>query len=81
VLDQASRVSTTIYAEDSEDGQVSEMFRYLAKSVRETPDLSTAEREYYDIFFTYLLAAWAGRVDSTKLPTPTPSHELESFFE
>ena len=81
VLDEASRVSVGTYAEDSGDGQVAEMFRYLAKSVREAPDLSTSEREYYDTFFTYLLAAWAGRVDSTKLPPPTPSRELESLFE
>lgn len=81
VLDEASRVSVATYAEDSGDGQVAEMFRYLAKSVREAPDLSSAEREYYDTFFTYLLAAWAGRVDSTKLPPPTPSRELESLFE
>jgi len=81
VLDDASRVSTATYAVDSGEGQVAEMFRYFAKTVREAPGLSVAEREYYDIFLTYLLAAWAGRVDSTKLPTPTPSRELESFFE
>ena len=81
VLDEASRVSVATYAEDSGEGQVAEMFRYLAKSVREAPDLSTAEREYYDTLFTYLLAAWAGRTDSTKLPPPTPSRELESLFE
>jgi hypothetical protein len=81
VLDGASRISVATYAEDSGEGQAAEMFRYFEKSVRDTANLSTAEREYYDILFTYLLAAWAGRVDSTKLPTPTPSAELESFFE
>ncbi len=81
VLDDASRVSTATYAVDSGDGQVAEPFRYFANTVREAPGLSVAEREYYDIFFTYLLAAWAGRVDSTKLPPPTPPREIESFFE
>lgn len=81
VLDEASRVSVSTYAEDSGGGQDAEMFRYLARTVREAPDLSNAERGYYDTFFTYLLAAWAGRVDSTKLPPPTPSQELESLFE
>ena len=43
--------------------------------------LSAEEREYYDIFLAYLLAAWSGRVDSTKLPPPTPAPELDGFFE
>jgi hypothetical protein len=80
-LDEASRVSSSIYALDSGEGQVAEMLRYFAKTVRESSGHSDKGREYYDIFFTYLLAAWAGRVDSTKIPTPTPSAELESFFE
>jgi hypothetical protein len=70
-----------VYVLDSGDGQVAKMFRYFAKTVRETPDMSSPEREYYDIFLTYLLAAWDGRVDSTKLPTPTPSAALRDFFE
>ena len=57
------------------------MLRYFAKTIRETPGLSAAEREYYDILLTYLLAAWAGRMDSTKLPPPTPAPELDGFFE
>jgi hypothetical protein len=49
--------------------------------VRETSGLSDQEREYYDTFLTYLLAAWDGRVDSTKLPPPTVGPEVDSFFE
>lgn len=81
VLDEASRVSVSVYEIDNGDGQTAEMFRYFAKTVRESGDLSAAEREYYDTFLTYLLAAWAGRVDSTKLPPPTPAPELDGFFE
>jgi hypothetical protein len=81
VLDEASRVSSSIYALDSGDGQVAEMVRYFAKTVRETSGLSDQEREYYDTFLTYLLAAWDGRVDSTKLPPPTVGPEVDSFFE
>lgn len=80
-LDEASKVSTHIYELDSGDGQLAEMFRYLAQTVRGTPDLTATEREYFDIFLTYLLAAWAGREDSTKLPPPTPGPELDEFFE
>lgn len=81
VLDEASRVSSSMYALDSGEGQEEEMFRYFAKTVRETPDLSPTEREYYDLFFTYLLAAWAGRIDVSSLPPPTPGVEVDSFFE
>ena len=81
LINEASRLSTAVYVLDSGDGQVAKMFRYFAKTVRETPDMSSPEREYYDIFLTYLLAAWDGRVDSTKLPTPTPSAALRDFFE
>jgi hypothetical protein len=80
-LDQASRVSTSTYALDSGEGQVAEMFRYFASTIRGTSDLSAAEREYYDIFLTYLLAAWSGRVDTTNQAPPTPSADLEDFFE
>jgi hypothetical protein len=80
-LDQASRVSTSTYALDSGEGQVAEMFRYFASTIRSTTDLSPAEREYYDIFLTYLLAAWSGRVDTANQPPPTPSADLEDFFE
>lgn len=79
-LDQASRVSTSTYALDSGEGQVAEMFRYFASTIRGTTDLSPAEREYYDIFLTYLLAAWSGRVDTANQPPPTPSADLEDFF-
>ncbi len=80
VLDEASRVSVSVYELDSGEGQTAEMLRYFAQTIRETPGLSAAEREYYDIFLTYLLAAWAGRVDSTKLPNPTPAVDLDEFF-
>jgi hypothetical protein len=80
-VDQASRVSTSTYALDSGEGQVAEMFRYFASTIRSTSDLSPAEREYYDILLTYLLAAWSGRVDTTKQAPPTPFTELEDFFE
>jgi len=81
VLDQASRMSIAIYQLDGSEGQTAKMFHYFAKSVRERPGLSAEEREYYDIFLAYLLAAWSGRVDSTKLPPPTPAPELDGFFE
>jgi hypothetical protein len=79
-LDQASRVSTSTYALDSGEGQVAEMFRYFASTIRGASDLSPSEREYYDIFLTYLLAAWSGRVDATNQAPPTPSADLEDFF-
>jgi hypothetical protein len=66
---------------DAGEGQVAKTLQYFAKTVRSTPEMSSAEREYYDIFLTYLLAAWEGRVDRTKLPTPTPSVDLRTFFE
>lgn len=81
LINEASRVSTAVYSLDSGDGQVAKTFQYFAKTVRETPDMSSAEREYYDIFLTYLLAAWDGRVDKTKLPPPTPPASLRDFFE
>jgi hypothetical protein len=81
VLDQASRLSIAIYQVDGSEGQTAKMFHYFAKSARECPDLSVEEREYYDIVLTYLLAAWSGRVDSTKLPPPSPAPELDGFFE
>jgi hypothetical protein len=81
VLDEASRVSSSMYALDGGEGQEEEMFRYFAKTVREAPDLSPTELEYYDLFFTYLLAAWAGRVDASKMPPPTPAVDVNSFFE
>ena len=81
LTNEASRVSSAVYGLDSGDGQVARTFHYFASTVRETPGMSSAEREYYDIFLTYLLAAWDGRVDRTKLPTPTPSAALRELFE
>jgi hypothetical protein len=81
LLDEASRVSIETYEVDDGTGTDSEMFRYFEKTVRETPGLSSMEREYYDLFFTYLLAAWAGRVDSTKQPPSTPAAALGTFFD
>lgn len=81
LVDQASRFSAAMYETDKGDGATAHMLQYFAKTVLDTPDLSVAEREYYDIFFTYLLASWAGRVDTTKLPTPTPSSELRDLFD
>ena len=81
LINEASRVSSAVYGLDSGDGQVARTFHYFASTVRETPGMSSAEVEYYDIFLTYLLAAWDGRVDRTKLPTPAPSAALREFFE
>jgi len=82
LLDLASRFSTRVYELDPDNGPTSQMFRALAATVQGQKDLSSAEREYYDIFFSYLLAAWDGRVDSTKLPTPTPeARVLERIFD
>lgn len=81
LLDAASKMSTEAFQFDEGQGQVSAMFRYLAKTVRETKDLSSSEREYFDIFLTYLLAAWEGRIDPARIPTPTPVAKLESFFD
>jgi hypothetical protein len=81
LIDQASRFSNAMYETDKGDGATAHMLHYFAKTVLDTPDLTATEREYYDILFTYLLAAWAGRVDTTKLPTPTPSSELHDLFD
>jgi hypothetical protein len=80
-IDQLSRFSTSMYESDKGEGMTARMLQYFAKTVRETQGMSAAEREYYDIFLTYLLAAWDGRVDRTKLPTPTPSSELRDIFD
>jgi len=81
VIDLASRMSAALYESDKGDGPTAHMLHYFAKTMLATPDLSGAEREYFDIMFTYLLASWAGRVDTTKLPTPTPSSELRDLFD
>lgn len=81
LINEASRVSTAVYGLDSGDGQVARTFHYFASTVRGASGMSAAELEYYDVFLTYLLAAWDGRVDKTKLPTPTPSSALRDLFE
>lgn len=81
LIDRVSRFSATIYEDDNGEGATARMLHYFAKTIRDAPGMSSAEREYYDIFLTYLLAAWDGRVDRTKLPTPTPSSELRELFD
>lgn len=81
LLDLASRLSSSLYESDSGEGPTAQMLYYFAKTVRETPDLTTVEREYYDILLAYLVAAWEGRVDSSKLPTPTPSSDLRELLD
>ena len=80
MLDHVSRLSISLYESDPGEGATAQMLHHLAKTVREAPDLSAPEREYYDILFTYLLAAWDGRVDSTTLPPPTPSSAIREMF-
>lgn len=80
LLDLVSRLSSEAFDLDPGGGGVSETFRYLAGVVRETKDLTDSEREYYDTVLLYLLAAWDGRVDESKLPPPTPGEEVDDFF-
>lgn len=80
LLDAVSQLSSEAFDLDPGEGGVSETFRYLAGVVRETKDLTDFEREYFDTVLLYLLAAWEGRVDESKLPPPTPGEEIDDFF-
>lgn len=80
LLDVVSRLSTEAYQADEGNGGILISLSNMVKVVRETKDLSAGERDYFDVLFTYLLAAWEGRIDSSTAPSPTPPADIEDFF-
>ena len=81
LIDSASRCSSEMYEADKENGAILLSLNNMIKVVRETKDLTSAEREYFDGIFSYLMAAWDGRVDPSTAPPPTPPADIEDFFE
>lgn len=82
LVDLASRLSTKAFDVDSGTGPTAHMFHDFAKRLTSVPGLNASEREYYEVFCSYLLAAWDGRVDRTKVPTPTPeARVLDQIFD
>jgi hypothetical protein len=61
LLDTTSRVSTELYSEGRGNGATYMVLDRFVGTVLIRGDLSAAEREYYEIFTTYLMAAWQGR--------------------
>jgi len=66
LLDTTSRVSTELYSEDQGDGATYMVLDRFVGTVMVRGDLTIAEREYYEIFTTYLMAAWQGRQKSPR---------------
>jgi hypothetical protein len=81
LLDTASRFSTEMYEADKENGAILLSLHNMIRVVRETKDLTPAEREYFDTLFSYLTAAWDGRIDPVTAPPPTPPADISEFFE
>lgn len=79
LLDQVSRLAVSIYEYDEGGESAKLALDTFVTTLLQLPGLSAAERDYYDIFTTYLTAPWQG------LPvTPTPKAEEEdmsAFFE
>lgn len=80
LLDAASRFSTEMYESDKDNGAILISLSNMIKIVRETKDLTPAEREYFEIVFSYLTAAWDGRIDPAQAPPPTPPADIDEFF-
>ena len=81
LLDAASRFSTEMYEADKENGAILLSLNNMIRWIRETKDLTTAEREYFETLFSYLTAAWDGRIDPVTAPPPTPPVDISEFFE
>lgn len=79
LLDQVSRLAVAIYEFDEEGESAKLALDTFSTTLLQLPALTVAERDYYEIFTTFLLAPWQG------LPvTPTPKAEEEDmsiFFE
>jgi hypothetical protein len=61
LLDTASRLSTSFYEVDPQQGGIYQAVANLTKTLLGISDLTPAERDYYGILTTYLLCAWDGR--------------------
>ena len=61
VIDATSALSSLMYADQPGLTPTLKILKIVTDKLLSNPSLSTAERDYYTIFTTYLLAAWQGR--------------------
>ena len=61
VIDATSALSSLMYADQPGLTPTLKTLKIVTDKLLSNPSLSTAERDYYTIFTTYLLAAWQGR--------------------
>jgi hypothetical protein len=80
-VDIASRISSAAYEADSGEGGVIVAFRNMVAMVMRSKELTAAEREYYDILFTFMMAAWEGRSGPDGQVHSTPEVSADEFFE
>ncbi len=61
VVDAASRLSNMMYEQDPEKGGIYQALGHVCSTLTGVPDLTAAEKDYFEILSSYLLAAWEGR--------------------
>lgn len=89
VLDNASLLSTAFYEADPRKGGIFQAISNFTTVLLSQPDLSVAEKDYYGILTTYLLAAWEGREQEAQghegfkgsLKKGSKKQELDKIFE
>lgn len=74
LVEVLSKLSAALYDFSPGKGPVFDAIRSFELRIFSLPELTLGERDYYGIYFTYLLSAWAGRPESP-LDSATPSPE------
>jgi hypothetical protein len=79
VLDLVSRLSDSLFEADQAGG-VRKAVDYVKNVLLATNDLNPGEKDYFEIFTAYLLAAWQGRAAAHPTPAHSPG-ELDELFK
>jgi len=81
LLNYLSAVSVEMYKRDPGSGGTFEAVNVFVNTLLAEKDLTAAERDYYDIFRAYFLAAWDGRPGGPFEPTPIPRERIRELFQ
>lgn len=81
MLDLTSRLSVSLYSQDSGTGGYYKALQSFVETLTRHPSLTPAERDYYAVFVSFLMASWVDRENLTIDETGTEKQDLSSMFE
>jgi hypothetical protein len=82
MLDLTSRLSVSLYKQDPGTGGYHKALESFANTLTRDPSLTPAERDYYSVFVSFLMASWADREDpEAHDETGAEKEHLSEMFE